>query len=329
MSKSCVAFTKKAEDFTRSIFENVLGESAEIIYLADLQGNALIEALKEIDVLIGVDVTREIGPENIKYLEKLRFIQLLIAGVDFIAFKLLPKNIPIACNRGHTALPMAEHTVAMALACARRLRVEHLNMQAGEFNQFSGDNRMLRGGICTILGFGEVGRAAAQIFRALGMKIYAINRSGKTDTPVDFIGTLDNLEEVLRIADVIIVSIALTPATKFLIRAREFSWTKDNAILINVSRGEIIDEHAFYEHLKNHPAFFAGIDAWWEEPVRHGVFRMEHPFLDLPNVIGSPHNSSNSPNSREYGFQRAVENVHRFLKGKEPRFLVRDDERMK
>ena len=103
---------------------------------------------------------------------------------------------------------------------------------------------------------------------------------------------------------------------------------KEDAIFINVARGEIVDEAALYAHLKAHPRFFAGIDAWWVEPVRHGRFEMGHPFLDLPNVIGSPHNSAGGGTWRDEYLRRAVANCRRTLLGETPWNLIGPDERM-
>jgi hypothetical protein len=110
--------------------------------------------------------------------------------------------------------------------------------------------------------------------------------------PTDWIATTARLDEMLRAADVFVVCAALTTETAGLIGERELALMQGDAIFINVARGEIVDEAALYAHLAAHPRFFAGIDAWWVEPVRHGRFAMGHPFLNLPNVIGSPHNSA-------------------------------------
>ena len=112
---------------------------------------------------------------------------------------------------------------------------------------------MPRGGVCGILGFGNVGVATARLMRAFGMKIHAINRRGASHEPTDWIATTDLLDDMLRVADVLVIS----AATERLIGARELGLMKENAILINVARGEIIDEGALYAHLVSHPHFFA------------------------------------------------------------------------
>ena len=90
---------------------------------------------------------------------------------------------------------------------------------------------------------------------------------------------------------------------------------KPDAILVNVARGAILDEEALYNHVKSHPTFLVGIDAWWTEPFLYGQFRMEYPFLELPNVLGSPHNSGMVSNVLLGAAQQAAENVKHLLKG--------------
>jgi glycerate dehydrogenase len=101
---------------------------------------------------------------------------------------------------------------------------------------------------------------------------------------------------------------------------------KATAVLVNVARGAIVDEDALYEHLRTHPEFSAGIDAWWSEPFGSGQFRVDHPFFELPNVLGSPHNSGVLPGVTEEATRRAAANVLRFLRGEPVTGLVRAED---
>ena len=113
----------------------------------------------------------------------------------------------------------------------------------------------------------------------------------------------------------VVISLPLTKATRGFIGKEELAWMKPDAILVNVARGAIINEEALYTHVKSHPTFLVGIDAWWTEPFLHGTFRMEYPFLGLPNVLGSPHNSAVVAHVLVDAARQAAENVKHFLSG--------------
>ena len=98
---------------------------------------------------------------------------------------------------------------------------------------------------------------------------------------------------------------------------------KPDAILINVARAQIINEEALYKHLKTHPDFFAGIDVWWVEPFYDGEFKVNYPFFELPNVLGSPHNSPLVPGALMEGVRRAAENIKIYIKSGEPEHIVK------
>jgi phosphoglycerate dehydrogenase-like enzyme len=309
------------EDYTR-INTDVLGADAHMVYLHDLPDGERRALLSEADVLISWNPGRELPSGALAQAAQLGFIQLLSAGADSVDFGALPDQVVLAGNVGAYARPMAEHVMAMTLALARRLRQRHAALAAGDFNQRE-PLVTLDGAVCAILGFGGIGQATATLMRAFGARIHAVNSSGRTSEPVEFAGTLADLDQVLAAADVLVISLPLMKSTSGLIGARELALMKPTAILVNLARGAIVAEHALYEHVRDHPQFSAGIDAWWHEPRDGSAFRTDFPFFDLPNVIGSPHNSAIVPGVLPAGVRRAAENVLRYLRGEPPAGVMR------
>jgi len=325
MPQPSLAIAFKLDKQQRAIVADVLGGTAEAVYLVDLDDAGRQAALRDATVLLAWNTAKDLRTGEADLLRTARLIQFMTAGVDFIPLDELPEAVPVASNGGAYAEPMAEHALAMALAAAKRLPIEHAALARGQFNQFV-PNRMLAGGVCGILGFGGVGIAMARLAHGIGMRVHAINRSGRTDERVDWMGTPDRLRDLLAAADVLVISAPLTRTTRGLLDAGALACMKPDAILVNLARGEIIDEPALYAHLVAHPGFTACIDAWWVEPVRHGSFRTDHPFLDLPNVIGSPHNSAQA-GSRDVGLRHALANSLRALRDEVPLHLIGPDER--
>src|SRR2546421_5435044 len=261
-----VTFTTSPED--KALFLETLGSEASfgsLTFLNEIPPAQREQVLERAHILLSWNFPREIHPQDYPHLQQVRFIQLLSAGADHMPFADLPPHILVASNPGAYATPMAEHVLAMTLALGKRLLVENQKLRNGEFDQFT-PNRLLAGMTAGILGFGGIGRATARLMRAFGMKIYAINTSGSSPEPTDFLGTLHDLEHVLRESDVVVISLPLTKATRRLIGKEELAWMKPEAMLVNVARGAIIGEEALYTHVKSHPNFLVGIDAWWTEP---------------------------------------------------------------
>ena len=306
----------------RQIYREVLGDRAQVFFLKDETGSNRTQMLNAADIIIALSFSqKEIEPEEIAWLHNVRFIQLIYAGAENIPFGLIPHDIILASNVGAFAGPIAEHVLALTLALAKKLIPKNKLLQEGKFDR-TGFNQEIRGAVCGIIGFGGNGRAIAATMQALGMQIYGINRSGKTNAPLDFIGTGVDLRKVLQASHVVVVTTPLTRTTRDLIGKKELEWMRKDAILINVGRGDVINQKALYDHLKSHPEFRAGIDTWWSEPAESGIFKLEYPFFELPNIIGSPHCADHVPGAMPCAIRRALENVKDFLMGNEIRGTV-------
>lgn len=312
--------TYPASDEQRQGLHAILDPVGGVGFLTDVgeDPQARGALLRPAEAIMSFRPSRELTGEDVQALEHVGLVQLLSAGADHIDFGALPPRAKVAGNVGAYADPMAEHTVAMALALAKRLPENHARLASGTWDQ--AETLRLRGGTAGILGYGGIGQASAALLRAFGMRIYAINTSGRAPG-ADQAGTLADLDAMLASADILVITIPLTTTTRGLIGARELSLMKPTAILVNVARGAILDEDALFGHLQANPGFTAGIDTWWEEPRPGEPFGPRRPFLTLPNVLGSPHNSGNVAGIDVVSVEFAARNVARFLTGEPVRGL--------
>jgi phosphoglycerate dehydrogenase-like enzyme len=320
-----VAVTYPASEDYFEINCQVLEAEAAVVFAQQVDEGRRAALVEEAEALIGWNPATELPPGTLDRLQRLRFIQLLSAGADEVDFRMVPEHVALAGNVGAYAAPIAEHVLAMTLALARRLRQRHVDLAAGDFNQRD-PLQTLNGAVCAIIGYGGIGAATARLMRACGASIYAVNTSGRTSDQVEFAGTLADLDRVLAAADVVVIALPLNNWTRGLIGAKELSLMKPTAILVNVARGAIIDEQALYEHLVANPEFMAGIDAWWHEPGANGGFRVDFPFFDLRNLLGSPHNSGVVAGVMPAAARMAAENVLRYLRGEPATGVMRRED---
>lgn len=309
-----VLVTASSESIDRESLESKLASVASVGYLTDVADDRRADVLTDAAYLLSDGPSDELSDAELDRLSDGQTLQLLSAGVDYVAFDRLPAGMRVLNNAGAYAEPMAEHVLAMYLALSKRLLEEHRNMADGEFNQFT-PTRWVDGSTVGIFGFGAIGAAVAQKLQSLGVRIEAINRSGETDKEVSFVGTPEALDRLLETCDCLVLSAPLTPETRGIIGSEQLSQMADDAMLINVARGELVDQADLYEHLRENPAFRAGLEAWWTEPIRHGRFELAYPFFDLPNVLGSPHNSAIVPNVTELRSRHAAANLRAAITG--------------
>ena len=312
----------------KSALTETISDRASIVFLNDLDAASRRAALSSATVLLAHNTAEELQEDEFEFelINGARLIQFVAAGVDFIPLDQLPAQVPIASNAGAHAQSMAEHALAMALAAAKHLPMEQANLERGEFNQ-AGSTRMIAGSTCGIFGLGGTGLALTRLLRCMGAQVHGINRRGESPEPIDWVGKPDGLDAMLAVSDIFFVTAPLNRQTFGAIGRRELGLMKEDAIIVNVARGELIDEEALYDRLRDNSSFVACIDAWWIEPVRHGRFDMKFPFLDLPNVIGSPHNAAAAGSGRANGIKHAALNCLRALAGETPLHLIAPEER--
>ncbi len=219
------------------------------------------------------------------------------------------------CATGYLPSPTLEHTWALILAAARHLPTEFAAMGAGQWQQTVGVG--LAGRTLSLAGLGRLGSAVAGVGLAFGMEVIAWSQNLTAERAAEFGVTRVSKDELLARADVLSIHLVLSGRTRGLIGAPELASMKPSAILVNTSRGPIVDESALIDALQRNVIAGAAIDVFATEPLP-----VDHPFRSLPTAVVTPHIGYVVDEQYRIFYSDAVENIVEFAKGTPVRVLT-------
>ncbi|MBI4786882.1 MAG: D-2-hydroxyacid dehydrogenase [Chloroflexi bacterium] len=270
-------------------------------------------------------------PRDLSVCPKLRWVQLHSAGTNHLTdHPILQSGIPITTSSGIHAVPIGEFAITMMLALARRVPRMVRTQDGGawpkeRWRTFLGAE--MRGKTLGVVGYGSIGREVARIAKqGFAMRVLAMTRSGdKADRGYAEPGVGDpegklpdawftpgQLRDLLAQSDFVLIALPLTQATRQLIGEAELRAIKPTAFIVNIARGEIMDQAALVRALKENWIAGAGLDVFAQEPLPS-----DSELWKLENALIAPHVSSATPHYDDRAVALFAENLRRFLRGDE------------
>jgi len=231
-------------------------------------------------------------------------------GYDEVPVEICKKRfIKVAYTPGTLTDSVAEHTIALLLGLMRNIPALHNSMKKGQWKGASGYE--LKNKTLAILGFGQIGQATARIAKnGFGMKINVFDKEpGFSSSLYDLYSI--NYQEVVCNADVISIHLKALPETIGFVNERRIRQMKDGAVLINTSRGEIIEEKDLFQALDNGKLAAAALDVFVDEPYNP---KPETDFRQLNNVLLSPHCGSNTKEANDRMAELVIKNILAYYK---------------
>ncbi len=302
----------------RARLATALGEDRLLIAHSYQELRELASAHPEVDVLCPTFDASDLAP----LLPNLRWLALPSAGADHVLAQpwATGADAPIITTaNGVHAAPISEHVFSAILLWSRHwpamLRLQQERSwpdSLAEKAPYAG--RELEGATLLVIGLGAIGRRIAQLGHAFGMRTLAIRRSvapGATDPDADVIAPMDSLDTLLPEADYIVIATPSTAETRGLISAKRLARVKPTAMLINIARGEIIEEPALIAALTSGKLGAAALDVTAREPLPP-----DDPLWSTPNLFISPHLSGLTPRYSQRLTDILLDNIARYREGR-------------
>jgi phosphoglycerate dehydrogenase-like enzyme len=270
-------------------------------------------------ILTGVGASPAVVKAAIDKATNLRWLHSLSAGVDHLmATHLRQSDIPVTNAKGAYSQSLGEYCLASMLFFAKYLKRMQASQAAGKWDVF--DVEMLEGRTLGILGYGDIGKAAAKRAKAFGMKIIALRRRPEKSTGDEFADEIWGMErklELMAVSDYLLLAMPATPDTKGIVSTTELRAMKPESVIINLGRGNAIDEKALIVALQEKWIRGAALDVFEVEPLPDG-----HIFYQLDNILVSAHTADHTSTWMEDSTRIFLANFERFTTGQPLQNLV-------
>jgi phosphoglycerate dehydrogenase-like enzyme len=282
-----------------------------ITFLQAAGDDEALALVSDADVVFSGQITRA----QLAAAPRLRWIHSPAAGVGGMLFpEMVASPVVITNSRGMSADTIAEHVLAVTLALFRRLPHAFRSQAAREWAQDAigaEGNRQIAGSRVLVVGMGAIGGAVARRMAMLGAHVTGVRRHLlQPPQGVSTVAPAGRLHELLPAADVVVIAAPHTRETRGLIGTRELNLMSRDAILVNVSRGQLVDEPALIDVLRAQRISGAALDVFVDEPLPP-----DSPFWTLPNVLVTPHTSGFRPDHWDAATSIFAENLRRFSAG--------------
>lgn len=306
-----------SEETIQSLAQPLIDQGHEFNYFDSKwsDNNELIQRCQDAEIVMLAN--SPLPAEVIEQLPNLKYINIAFTGVDHVGVETAKeRDILISNAAGYANDAVAELSIGLALSLYRAIPQGDQEIRRGE--DFAGPiiGRQIKDKTVGIIGTGKIGLMTAERYKALGAKLIGYNRSEKEEAK-ELGLEYHSLEDVLALSDIVTLHLPLTDDTRGLIDSEKLKLMKEDAILINVARGPIVDTAALVEALNEERIAGAAIDVFDQEPALPN----DYPMFSAQNIVMTPHIGFLTEEAMVHRAQIVFANTEAFIKG-EPQNLV-------
>ena len=278
----------------------------------------LARRIGDAEIVLGLRASSHYTARVLDDARRLRLLSIWGTGTDNVDLDACRRRgITVTNTAGVNAHAVAEHSLALMLAVARRIPSLDGALRAGEWPRARLTG--LDGKTLGVVGLGAIGQRVAVFGAALGMSVLIYAATDERGRAAALGATALPFDDMLRASDVVSLHLRLTPETEGILDRRRLALMKPGAILVNTARGKLVDRLALLEALRTGQLGGAGLDVFHEEPLPP-----DDALRALPNAVLTPHCAGSTHEAVEAGLERAVDNIESFVRG-EPRNVVVSD----